>query len=59
MLLWKEWVTCKGHQETWNIGLKGKTTREVKWYKRKQIEIKLPHLSLQSFGDQNPSDGEV
>jgi hypothetical protein len=55
----KEWTTHRGQQEMWQIGLKGQTARKAKWYERNQIASKFPHLSLASFGDQNPPNGEV
>ena len=55
----KERMTLRGQQEIWKIGLKGQTTRKSKWYERNQIASTFPHLSLATFGDQNPPNGEV
>jgi hypothetical protein len=55
----KEHVTHRGQKEIWQINLKGKTPRRAKWYEWTRLEIKFPHVSLESFGDQNPPNGEV
>jgi hypothetical protein len=55
----KEWITYRAQHEMWKIGLKGQTAKKVKWYERNHIASNSPHLSLTTFGDQNPPDGEV